>query len=300
MTWQTLMEDFNDFLLLERVYSERTIETYSSNIQKLKKYCDENNKCDSPLRITLCDLTDFINTIAHLSTNTQAQYVASIKTFFKFLIFSEWLEVSPAEFLHSPKKTQSLPTYLTLEELSRVIDETSNVIFPLRSKAIILTIYCCGLRVMELIGLHNDDILSEVGLIRVTGKGNKERIIPISVHAIHAIEQYKKFERAVPVGNNTERLFLTSTGQPMRHVYVWTLFQNLCRMANIEKDVSPHSLRHSFATHLKQNGASLFEIKNLLGHASIIDTQIYAHLELKNLREAISKHTSNQPDTDGK
>lgn len=293
MSWLILLEDFRDFLLLERVYSARTIDTYLKNLSRFQRFCESRNLA-SPVDVVLDELVAFVNILSHLKTSTQAQYVATLKTFFKYLISAEHLTMSPAEFLESPKKEQTLPKYLTIKEISDIIKQTDDVKQPLRAKAVILTIYCCGLRVNELVLLDINDVMNDIELIRVTGKGNKERIIPISVHAIHAIEQYKAKERTKPCIEFENRLFTTSTGKAMRHIYVWTLFKNLCDLANIQKDVSPHSLRHSFATHLKQNGASLLNLQRLLGHERLSDTQRYARLELTQLREAVMKHPANK------
>ncbi len=290
MNWELLMEDFKVHLQLERAYSKSTVYYYNLNLDKLRLFAQDKQPCT----LQLSDLSDFLATISNLSVGTHCQYVATFKTFYNFLVGCGYLDASPAEQLPSPKKAQLLPKYLTIEEVMQLIRCTEFVNFPLRSKALIMTIYCCGLRISEAIGLNVEDVYTELGLLKVTGKGNKERIIPISDYAIQAIEQYKFYERVMPNRKCANRLFTVSTGNCFQKEYIWTLFKNLCTLANIEKDVSPHALRHSFATHLKSNGASLIELQKLLGHESIVDTQRYAHVDFKDLRAAIAKHPSNQ------
>ena len=301
MTFEIAKEEFKDFLLLECAFSLHTINAYIRNVEKLKNFLSIKDLKLMPSDVRLEHLTAFVqylNEVETLSAPSQAQVVATAKTFFKFLVLEQVILDSPAVFLSGPKKEQPLPVYLLISEIHDLI----NVVqyykpFPHRALAIISILYACGIRVSEMIGIKIEDLYFEVNMIKVLGKGNKERLVPIADFAQQNITQYIDAERSLFQKQKAfhTHVFLTEKGKPLQREYIWTLIKALAKRAHITKSISPHTFRHTLATHLKQAGADLNTIKEILGHESIADTLRYAHLDLNNLREVIEKcHPSNR------
>lgn len=292
MKWTLAIKQFENYLRLERGLSSNTIEAYSRDIGKLALWAEPLD--DSCLTIDKDTIRSFIQGLASegKSARTQARMRSALRTFYIFLKEEELREDSPIEGLASPQIGRKLPIYLSIDEMEALISAID------RSKpqgerdyAIVETLYACGLRVSELINLKIRDIYQSDGLIRVIGKGNKERIVPIYPKALNAIYRYTKEIRShVEVQKGFEDfVFLNQRGKSLSRVYVFKRIASLASKAGIKKRIGPHTLRHTFATHLIQNGADIIVIQSLLGHESITTTEIYTHLEQSHLRETVLK-----------
>ncbi len=214
---------------------------------------------------------------------TQARVLSGIKSFFNFLLLEEMVESSPAEFVEGPKSTRKLPEVLTIDEIDRILNTFDQSDLGLRNAAMIETMYSCGLRVSELVDLRLNDLFFDDGFVRITGKGDKQRLVPVSETAVERIRKYLK----VRSGGNEEIVFLNSRGRGLTRVMVFLVLKDAARKAGLTTVVSPHTLRHSFATHLLEGGASIRQVQEMLGHESILTTEIYTHLNTEHLRQTI-------------
>lgn len=293
MTWESALKDYRYYLKLERGLSENSIINYSLDIQKLISWLSENKIEASPISVDAETLQQFIYEISKsVNPRSQSRIISGLKGFFNYLIFEEYRTTHPLELIESPKLGRKLPTVLTLEEIDKLI-AAIDLGSPQgeRNRAIIETLYGCGLRVSELITLKISDLYFEENFIRVTGKGNKQRLIPIGSSIQKFINIYKDHVRVhqqiSPEAKDT--LFLNQHGRPLTRAMIFTIMKNLAKSAGIKKNVSPHTLRHSFATHLLENGADLRAIQQMLGHESITTTEIYTHIDRKHLTEILYK-----------
>lgn len=290
MDWNEALLEYKSHLKLERSLSENTVESYLRDIQKLKNFTDK-----FPMDVSKNDVEAFVYQLAKekYAPKSQARLVSSLKSFFGYLQLEEWRTDNPAELLETPKLGMKLPDVLTVEEIDLII-AAIDLSQPEgeRNRAILETLYGCGLRVSELINIKLSDIFFEENFIRVTGKGNKQRLIPISNHTLKFIRIYRdEIRRHQPVQKGFEDyLFLNRRGKNLTRVMIFTILKNLAEKAGIKKNISPHTFRHSFATHLLKNGADLRSIQLMLGHESITTTEIYAHLDDQLMRDAILNH----------
>lgn len=285
---------------LERSLSKNSIEAYADDLNKLEQYSQSflNNK--SPVQFELNHLQAFVKWVSELgfSATSQARIISGIKTFYRFLLMENELERSPAELLESPKTTRKLPVYLTIEEIDKivsVIDRSTPE--GERNNAMIETLYSCGLRVSELVNLKITDLHLNEDYIKVTGKGNKERLVPIGKTAKKLIKNYiNKVRVHLPIKKPAvDHLFLNRRGGILSRVMVFYVIKDLAAKAGIKKKLSPHTFRHSFATHLVEGGADLRAVQEMLGHESITTTEIYTHLDRQYLRDNIlSYHPRNK------
>lgn len=292
-----VLKQYSAFLLLERGLAENTRLGYLSDVDKLMRYLDDYNL--SLKDVTLDHLHNFIAELHDLgiSSRSQARIISGIKSFFRFLKLEKHIETNPALLLESPKVGRKLPEVLSVEEIDEMIswiDLSSNE--GQRNRAIIETLYGCGLRVSELINLEINKLFFQEEYIVVKGKGNKERIIPISPVAIHEIELYFEERKKLNIKPGEENiLFLNRRGRRLTRVMIFYIIRELAKLAGIRKEISPHTLRHSFATHLLEGGANLRAIQQMLGHESIATTEIYIHIDRSRLREEIlTFHPRNQ------
>lgn len=296
MTFEVVKEEFKDFLLLECAFSKHTIDAYMRNIEKFENFLNKNGLKLSD--VVTQHLHRFIIEIAEAaSPASQAQIVATVKAFFKFLVSDGMLSDSPAELLQTPKKDLILPCYLTISEVHTLLKCASFFKpFPFRSTAIIATLYATGVRVSELLHVKFDDLLFDIDAIKVLGKGNKERLVPISPFAQKHILAYIDNERILfeKTRDFNSYVFISEKGKALQREYVWQLVKTLSNKAGITKSISPHTLRHTLATHLKQAGADLHTIKDILGHENISDTIRYTHLDTASLQDAIKLHPVNK------
>ena len=292
--WDKLIKNFKNYLKIERNLSKNTITSYLFDLQKLNIFLEENNFSSNPSHIKESTLKKFVYKISkEIKPSSQARIISGIKRFFDFLILENILNENPLENIETPKIGSKLPTTLTVKEIDKLIDsidiKSKNKI---RNKAIIEILYSCGLRVSELITLKVSDLYFNESIIKVTGKGNKERFVPISKGAINYIEKYlneiRVFQKIKKGSEDT--LFLNERGSGLSRVMIYIILNDLKIKAEINKKIGPHTLRHSFATHLLENGADLITIQNMLGHENIVTTERYLHVNRKHLVESISKY----------
>lgn len=292
MNWHQALKDYKEHLQIERGLSLNSIESYSLDISKLINYLNENDVAVSPTKIEKEDLQRFIYEVAKLlNARSQSRLISGLKSFFNYLVFEGYRETNPMELVESPKIGRKLPDTLSLKEIDRLIeaiDLSTNE--GERNRAIIETLYGCGLRVSEVINLKLSDLFFKEGFIKVTGKGNKERFVPVGEVTQEYIQDYISNSRGnVPVKPNfTDIVFLNRRGRMLTRAMIFTIVKNLAVTANLQKNISPHTFRHSFATHLLENGADLRAIQQMLGHESITTTEIYMHVDKSHLREVMT------------
>lgn len=291
MNWNRYIKDYQSYLRIERGLSKNTIENYGFDIERLCLFLEVNQIDVSPLKITDETLQQFIYEVAkEVNPRSQARIISGLKSFFNYLIFEDYRNDNPLELIESPKTGRKLPDTLSVEEIDSliaVIDLSSNE--GERNRAMIETLYGCGLRVSELITLKISDLFFEEGFIKITGKGNKERFVPIGKFAQRYIEIYQKEIRSYLVIKKgfEDTLFLNRRGSQLTRAMIFTIIKSLAEKVGLHKNISPHTLRHSFATHLLENGADLRSIQLMLGHESITTTEIYVHLDRSFLKEVM-------------
>ncbi len=292
MTWDLLITQFKHYLKLERALADNSIEAYVRDIIKLRQFANSEDQTISPLDITYANITDFIQLLNELgmSAYSQARIVSGVKSFFKYLLFEGIIKIDPTQLIESPQMGRKLPDTLDLHEIEKLLSaiDHSKPEGP-RNRAILETLYSCGLRVSELISLRLSNLYIDAGYIRVIGKGDKERLVPIGREAIKYITIYKEESRVhlnIKLGNE-DYVFLNRRGAMLSRVMIFTIIKNLAKVACIKKNISPHTFRHSFATHLIEGGADLRAVQEMLGHESITTTEIYTHLDRAYLQQII-------------
>ncbi len=298
--WGGFYIRFKQYLQLERSLSKNSIEAYADDLKKLQNYSDLFLDGQTPDKFSFKQLQNFIEWIATLgfSASTQGRVVSGIKTFYKFLLLENDIKQSPAELLETPKIPRKLPVFLTIEEIDKMlagIDRSTPE--GERNYSMLETLYSCGLRVSELTALRITDLHLNENYIKVVGKGNKERLIPIGRNAVKLIKSYISSTRSQiqPKKGSEDILYLNRRGAMLTRVMVFYIIKDLAKKAGIKKILSPHSFRHSFATHLVEGGADLRAVQEMLGHESITTTEIYTHLDRQFLRDNIlSYHPRNK------
>lgn len=294
MTWIQALDDFKIYLKLECGLTENSILNYEFDIKKLINYLNEFKNEVGPADIEENELKAFIYAVSKvLNARSQARLISGLKRFFDYLIFENIRLNNPMILIESPKIGQKLPEILSTGEIDRLIAGI-DLTHPQgeRNRAILETLYACGLRVSELTNLKLSDLFFEEGFIKVHGKGRKDRFVPINSNAIKYINLYKDHFRnhQYPKPGETDILFLNRRGKRLTRAMVFTIIKQLAKAVNLQKRVSPHTFRHSFATHLLENGADLRAIQQMLGHESIITTEIYTHLDKTHLKNVINKY----------
>lgn len=292
MNWPQAIKDFKHYLKLERGLSENTLVSYSLDLEKVAHFSDADHW--KPLQLQLDDLQQFINEQAKrgISARSQARLISTLRAFYKYLLLEDYLDINPTELLESPKLGSKLPEFLSKEEIDSLIDSIDmSKAEGHRNKAMLEVLYGCGLRVSELTHLRISDLFLKDNIIRVTGKGDKERLVPINDIAIKELMLYMneiRVHQDIQKGNE-DFVFLNRRGKKLTRAMIFTLVKNLAEIAGIRKKISPHTFRHSFATHLVTNGANLRVVQEMLGHESITTTEIYTHLDQSHLLDAIMK-----------
>lgn len=291
-TWQNYIKEYKSYLKLERSLSPNSVEAYCRDIEKLYSYVDIQKLHLSPIQISLDDLKNFIEWINQLGmgVRSQARLISGLKSFYKFLLLEEKIDKNVTELLEAPKLGRRLPDVLSVNEIDQLL-AAIDLSKPegQRNKAIIETLYSCGLRVSELINLKISNTYFNDKFIRVTGKGDKERLVPISNKALKEIKYYfETYRNHLEIDKDSQDIvFLNRRGKMLTRVMIFTIIKNLVEKTGLKKNVSPHTFRHSFATHLIDGGADLRAVQEMLGHESIITTEIYTHLDREYLRDAI-------------
>jgi integrase/recombinase XerD len=293
LDWRTAIKGFQTYLKLEKGLSANSVEAYSRDIEKLEQYADSLPAQLKPDAFTLDDLRNFIMWVNGLGMlpSSQARVLSGIKSFYKYLLIEDIIKNDPAELLESPKKQRKLPTVLSYQDIESLLSAI-DLSKPegQRNKAILEVLYSCGLRVSELTELKLSNLYLDIEFVKVLGKGSKERLVPIGGEAIKALKLWIENVRVhVPIKKGEEDMvFLNRRGSRLSRVYVFMLIKQLAEIAGIKKVISPHTLRHSFATHLVEGGADLRAVQEMLGHESITTTEIYTHLDREYLKEVIT------------
>lgn len=292
MKWQQALNDYKLYLKLERGLSDNTIENYSYDIIKLTEYATTNYSALNPLTISATEIKTFIYDIAKTyNAKTQARIISGLRGFFNYLVFEDYRQDNPLELIESPKIGRSLPDTLSETDINTLITHI-DLSKPEgeRNRAILETIYGCGLRVSELTNLKLSDLFFKEGFIKVTGKGNKQRFVPIVDSTIKYINIYKNQVRThLKIHpEHSDILFLNRRGKQLTRAMIFTIVKQLVERSGLNKNVSPHTFRHSFATHLLENGADLRAIQLMLGHESITTTEIYTHIDKSHLQKVIT------------
>lgn len=295
MIWQSYIRGFKAFLQLEKSLSGNSVEAYIRDIQKLTQYLELIGMQSSPQELTLKHLKDFVKWVNELgmSARTQARVISGVKAFYKYLIMENMIRENPTELLESPRIGRKLPDTLSVEEIDRIINAIDrSKPEGERNKAMLETLYSSGLRVSELINLKISNLFFKEGFIRLIGKGDKERIVPIGRIAMKYMNIYLKDVRVhIPVKKGSEDiLFLNRRGNKLSRNMIFMIIKSLAEKIGLNKKISPHTFRHSFATHLIEGGADLRAVQEMLGHESITTTEIYLHLNREYLRDAIMKY----------
>ncbi len=293
MNWQKTLTDYTIYLKLERGLSENSVISYSLDVEKLIRWIDEFEVKHSPVNINRETLQQYIYYSAkNLSARSQARMISGLKGFFEYLIFEDYRKDNPTDLIESPKIGRKLPDTLSEDEIDRIISSI-DLSTPQgeRNRAILETLYACGLRVSELVSLKLSDLYFKEGYILVTGKGNKQRFVPIASSTQKFINIYKDEIRIheKPQPGFSDILFLNRRGKSLTRAMIFTIVRNQTRDAGIKKKISPHTFRHSFATHLLENGADLRAIQQMLGHESITTTEIYMHVDRSHLAEMVNR-----------
>lgn len=295
MNWEIAIKQFKNFLKLERSLSENSISAYLQDVVKLKQFSEISNLPDSPAEINTPDLDNFFSYLnGHgLSAHSQARILSGVKAFFRFLMYEEAISDDPAAIIESPKLGRQLPDTLSVQDIDLLLD-TIDLSTPegARNRAMLETLYSSGLRVSELINLRISNIFFGERFLKVTGKGDKERLVPIGRSALRHIQIYLDEVRPlVPVKKGFENYaFLNRRGQALTRVMIFTIVKNISQEAGLIQKISPHTFRHSFATHLIEGGADLRAVQAMLGHESITTTEIYTHLDHEYLKQVIIRH----------
>lgn len=292
MDWNSSIKGFKSYLKLERSLSKNSIDAYIHDVEKLAQFLSLQHQQPSVSKVQPKDIKEFLVWITELgmTASSQARVLSGIKAFYKYLLLEDIVKTDPSALIESPKLGRKLPDTLSLDEINKMLD-TIDVSTPegTRNKAILETLYACGLRVSELVGLKISDIYFEIDFLKVTGKGNKERFVPLGSAAKKFIKLYQNNIRvhlSIKKGDE-DILFLNRRGGRLSRVMIFNIIKQTALLANIRKSISPHTFRHSFASHLVEGGADLRAVQEMLGHESITTTEIYTHLDRNYLKETI-------------
>ena len=294
MKWQQAINDYQYYLKIERGLSENSIDNYTLDIEKLYLFLENSSITTSPIKIDKDIVQQFIYTLAkEVNPRSQARIISGLKSFFNYLVFEDYRKDNPLELIESPKIGRKLPDTLSEEEINKLIGAI-DLSKPEgeRNRAILETLYGCGLRVSELVDLQISDLYFEEDFIKVTGKGDKQRFVPISEINKKYINIYKNEKRVhlkIQKGHD-DILFLNRRGKQLTRAMIFTIIKQLAEKIELKKIISPHTFRHSFATHLLQNGADLRAIQKMLGHESITTTEVYMHVDRSHLADVLNKY----------
>lgn len=294
MEWNGLIRGFESYLKLERSLSLNTVEAYTHDIRMLSDYLDKQGGTRAT-EVTLDHLQNFVAHIhkVGLGDYSQARIVSGLRAFYKYMLMEELTDKNPAELLESPKVKRALPDVLSIQEIDNMIACIDHSTYEgMRNRATVEMLYGCGLRVSELTNLNLTNLYFDIGFVKVIGKGDKERLVPVGSEAIKHVNNYVntiRVHQAVKQGQQ-DVVFISKQGKGLSRVSIYLMIKSLAEKAGIKKSISPHTLRHSFATHLVEGGADLRAVQEMLGHSSITTTEIYTHLDREYLRATILQH----------
>ncbi len=293
MNWNQYIKSFQSYLTIERGLAKNTVANYAFDLERLCSFLNKNSIIVSPEIIGEEIIQQFIYSVSkEVNARSQARIISGLKSFFSYLMFEDYRTDNPMELIEAPKTGRKLPDTLSLDDIDNLI-AAIDLSTPEgeRNRAMLETLYGCGLRVSEIISLKISDLFFDEGFIKITGKGNKQRFVPIAKTTKKYIESYKNnIRNYLEIAKGFEdTLFLNRRGKQLTRAMVFTIIKTLALKINLAKNISPHTLRHSFATHLLENGADLRSIQIMLGHESITTTEIYVHLDRKHLTQVMSK-----------
>lgn len=293
MNWKLALNGFRAYLMLERSLSPNSLDAYMRDVAKLQQFLTLKNLNYLPTEVppkVISDLMTYLMDMG-LEASSQSRALSGIKTFYKYLLLEDVIDVAPTDLIEAPKQARRIPDVLTIEEIDRIF-EVIDLSQPngQRNRAIFEVLYACGLRVSELVNLKRSNLYFHEGYITVIGKGDKERLVPIGSDAMKHVQFYldherKQLKKVLP--GNDDFVFINMRGKPLSRIWIFLIIKDLCQLAGIEKNVSPHTFRHTFATHLIEGGADLKVVQDLMGHESITTTEVYTHLDTEYLRETI-------------
>ncbi len=292
MKWEDSKKGYENYLRLEKSLSQNSVAAYINDINKLIEFLEKNYKKLAPDKVKLSHLKSFVEWLNErgVSPRTQARTISGIKSFYKYLLIEGKVTSDPTALLESPRIGRKLPDVLTMEEIDKLLDAIDlNKAEGQRNKAMLETLYSCGLRVSELVNLKLTNLFFDQGFIKIEGKSDKERLVPVSKRAVEEINNYlNDYRKGLKVSGDSENiLFLNRRGKKLSRVMIFTIIKNLSDKIGLEKKISPHTFRHSFATHLINGGADLRAVQEMLGHESILTTEIYTHLDRDYLQSTI-------------
>ena len=293
MGWEKEFKEYTFYIKLEKKLSGNTVEAYLRDLRQMIEFMRSEFGLESGIEVTAEQIESFMVSLydRKVTKATQGRILSGIKSFFNFLLINDRIDNLPTEFTDAPKIGRKLPDVLTQEEVVRLMDSIDlSTRFGHRNRAMIETLYSCGLRVTELVTLRLGDLFFNDGFIRVIGKGDKQRLVPVSDYAARYIKSYleQRLHQRVDT-KNEDILFLNNRGEALTRVMVFLIIKKLARTAGITKDISPHTFRHSFATHLLEGGAGIRQVQEMLGHESILTTEIYTHLDTSRLGETVER-----------
>lgn len=296
MDWHSAITGFSAYLRLERSLASHSVEAYLRDVRSLRDYCHQYAETVGPLSVTLQTIEGFLawlNTLG-LSARTQSRVLSGLRAFYKYLLVEDMINYDPLELIEGPRLDQKLPDVLSYEEIEAIL-AAIDLSHPqgTRNRAMIETLYASGLRVSELISLKISNLFADVGMLKVLGKNSKERLVPIGNDALKHIRLYMEGDRARMLNikkGSEDFVFLNRRGNPLTRVMVFQIVKDLVKKAGISKQISPHTFRHSFATHLVEGGADLRAVQEMLGHSSIVTTEIYTHLNTDFLKATVLQY----------
>lgn len=293
-SWESYIKSFQQYLKIERALSENTVLNYSFDLQRLCLFLKTTNQNPTPLTITDSQIQEFIYQAAkEVNPRSQARIISGLKSFFGYLQFEDYRKDNPMDLMEAPRLGRKLPDTLSITDIDRMIAVAEmDITFGRRNACILETLYGCGLRVSELTSLRLSDLFFEEGFVRVVGKGNKTRFVPVGDATINIINRFILHDRNLsPITKGFEdTLFLNRRGKALTRAMIFTIIRQLAEQIELQKKISPHTFRHSFATHLLENGADLRAIQLMLGHESITTTEIYVHVDRSHLKEVLHKY----------
>ena len=295
MSWDFYIKQFKSHLKIERALSENSVDAYLHDVNLLQQFLENSGNNESPLEVRSSHLHDFLEHISELglAAHSQARIISGLKAFFRYLLFEDMINEEPTSLIDTPKLGRKLPDTLSFHEIESILEQIDHSTPEgTRNRAMIETLYSSGLRVSELITLKLSNVYFDIGFLRIIGKGSKERLVPIGKPAMKYIKLYLEGVRSLMdiQKGHEDILFLNRRGKQLTRVMIFTIIKNLTAKAGIRKNVSPHTFRHSFATHLIEGGADLRAVQEMLGHESITTTEIYTHLDRDYLKQVVKEY----------
>lgn len=298
MKWENALHDYKYYLKIERGLSTNSVVNYELDVEKLINYLEVNSYSISPIHIDYEDMQAFIYDVSkHLNSRSQSRLISGLRSFFNYLVFEDYRKTNPLDQIESPKIGRKLPDTLSIKDIDELIEaidltkEYNGIRIGERNRTILETLYSCGLRVSELTSLKVSDLFFDEGFIKVTGKGNKQRFVPIGPNTQKHILIWTDIRNHITIHpEHKDTLFLNNRGKQLTRAMIFTIIKDLAKAINLNKVISPHTFRHSFATHLLENGADLRAIQLMLGHESITTTEIYMHVDRSHLKEVLLNH----------